>query len=378
MAWNAAAGRMEVFEADGSVQRWTSGAWTLVAPTDPGGDGNPTNLDSAAADPVGGGVLGCGTTCWRWNGTSWTATSIPSNAYGLVGMPGRGILGLSSVLAIYALSGVTWTQVANSIIPYNVGKPVHSPSLGGILAGHKASNPFDPDNVVSRWTGSSLAWDTSYVAATGSGRIAPLAADGGGRTFALHDAFSSWLLAGAGAPQVAPVEDVFPTDYPTDASASAWGTADQGVYAIDAAGNTWRLETEGTSRPGHLFRFSWPSSGGPDLRDCLGAGAACQVSRLDLFWLGVASGNRNTLATNALVQAFDGVRWLSLGTVASAGVAGQVSRTSSITDTNLIGRMASGPGHELDFSVLVNSGPLSAASLLRTDDVSLTVTYRLP
>jgi hypothetical protein len=99
---------------------------------------------------------------------------------------------------------------------------------------------------------------------------------------------------------------------------------------------------------------------------------------VDLAWGGVATGNRTTQTSSATLWLLDGLRWVPLAAGSSSGVAGTVSIAAATTDRNLIGRMAFGPASEVVAAVTVASGTLSANSLLRTENISLKVTYRLP
>jgi hypothetical protein len=258
--------------------------------------------------------------------------------------------------------------------PYFHGQPIHVPAWGGLVLRFPPSM-YSPDDYLWLWTGSGN-W-SSFFATPGYGHVVPLAPDGSNRTFATHDGTTTYRLGTAPLVAPAPAELTLATKTPTEVLTSAWSPADQAVVAA-ADTSFWRLETEGTSRPGHLFRFSWPASGGPDLAACLGTGAGCQVSRVALSWRGVATGDTSSQVTNATISFLDGLRWSQVASAGSSGVAGVASATATITDVNAIGRLAFGPGDELLASVIVASGTLTPRSLLRTDDVSLTVTYRLP
>jgi hypothetical protein len=377
MVWNASARRMEAIDATGAVYRFDGGAWGMVTPTDPQGDGNPGALTSATLDPSRGGAFACasGGSCWWWNGSSWALQAVPTTSMTLVGLPGVGILAVASGAQVWQLTGSTWTQVeTNGVSPYWAGNPVHSPALGGIVLPAKI-NPFGPDNILAVWSGSG-AWTRPFTAA-GYGLVRPLAADGSGRTFALHDSVTTYLAGASPIVQVASVENPFAIAFPTLTGVSAWSPDDRAVY-LAGGPSTYRLETEASSRPGHLLRFAYPSSGGPDLHTCMAGGAACPVSRVELGWSGVATGNRTNQGSSATLWLLDGPRWIPLASATSSTVAGHASATGVVTDPNLIGRMAFGPGSEIVAAVTVDSNTLSASSLLRTEDVSLKVTYRLP
>ena len=371
LVWNATAHRMELFDGAGAVYRWSQGTWVAQAPV--GGVAAPTTLSGACAYP-GGGAFACGAACYQWTGTAWSSNAAAVHP-NLVYHPGLGVLGMDGNARIWRLSGSTWTAVeTNGDTPYWNGDPEYSPALGGLVHGAR-SNPFSTDNNLYRWTGSGN-W-TIHFSAPGYGLVRPIAADGANRTFALHD-FQTTYAVNATAPpvQVAGIDNPYAVDFPT-AGVSAWSPDDQAVF-LASGSTTYRLETEGTSRPGHLFRFSWPASGGPDLRACLGAGTGCQITRVDLAWSGVATGDRNTQTSNATLQVLDGLRFTPVASGTSSGVAGVASLAAAITDRNLIGRLAFGPGAELVAATTVASGTLTAAAQLRTDSVTAKVTYRLP
>ena len=377
-AYNASYATMEVFGSAGQVYRWSAGAWTEVTPTDPEADGNPASLQTAAREPLSNTTFAyeAGVGLWRWNGVSWARVT-PSGgvtpSYGsFASYPGYGLVnvtnGTGATISLW--TGSQWAAwgASYSVGYRTCGPPSYSAALGSLVVPSK-SNPYGPDCILNLFAAGT--WSSSGVL-TGWGAINVLADDARGRTFGVHNATTTYQLAASPYVSVAQVDDPGGTGYPVSVTASAWDPSRPATLLL-SGGSTWYLEPEAASTPAHLFRAAYASAGGPPASSCLAG--TCSISSVRLGWTGVATSAENVAATQALLSIWDGTRFYPVTTV-SAAVGATATVSLDITNPILIGRMGNTAG-ELVTALKINASPLSTP-LLRTDDVSVTVTYRLP
>lgn len=372
-----ARGAFEAFDASADVFRWDAAAsvWQQVATG--AAVGNGSGLSGAAVDPATGLVVGyhsASQTTWTWDGSGWTTVTPAdtvrplSGSRGLTTVAGEGVCSLDG-----QAYGVTAWQTDRWVRRYTggggsasvVGAPAATP--GGFAF---AMQPYySPDTRIWEWVPGG-GFLTAYGGA-GLGIVVPIAADGAGRTFLLQR--SATLLLSGGAATDAHVEAPSGHGFPTSASASGWDPALASVVVL-SGGQTWHLETERLSRPGQLFRVAWPTGGGPG-GDCFLPGAACEVQEVEVAWRGLAAAEEGVTPAGADLAVWDGLAWVP---VASAGASPtfEAAAAAAVTDPAVLSRLL-GPGAELDLAIVLPAGTLPAP-LLRSDDVSLSVRYRLP
>lgn len=385
LAYDPAAGALEAFDATGGVRRCAGGTWSPIAPADPAAGASPVRLDAAAEDPGGGGVLAhepgspSGTT-WRWNGTGWARVvagdGLTATSAVLVRDPVRGLTYLDRTAdAAYLWSGAGWTLADSAALKvgnlFTSSVPAYSDTLGSTVAWLTYTYRSNQMNFVARYPGATPPIDVG----NGLGMHDPLAPDASGRSFLLTPSRVTETLAADLTRTPAAVDLPFGLPPAGAVQASIWDPVGLGV-AVAFPGEIWRLESEAASRPGHLFRAAYARSGGPDPTGCLVSPATCPIASVTFAWTGIATPQEGVAATSAAVSAWDGTRFVRLGTVtAPPGVAG--SGSYRIADPALIGLLGSAHSGEVTLAVEVLGGPLPAP-LVRTDDVSVQVAYRLP
>lgn len=368
--------KLERLDVNGGVRAWSGGAWLPVTVADPELDGNPAALSSVAWDATRGYALACGSSgCWAWNGASFRSLNATGATTPLVSYPGLGVVTWAFNAAVSTWDGAAFTSAGSgTMTPYgNNGN--YSTALGGLAMGAHW-DPYGADDRLYTWA-SGGTWQQLFNV-PGYGRLWPLPPDGFGRTFVLHGAGQLYQAVAGATPVLQPVRVDDPTGSgaPPDwtATGAAWNAADQALYVASGLG-TYRLQAESGARPGHLFRIAYPASGGPDTGGCLGLATSCDISRVDVTWAGIATAQEGVAGTSATLSAWDGVTWLTLGTV-TAGAGVQARSSVAVTSPNAIGRLGNNPAHELAVALRTN-GSSTQTPLLRSDEFSLKVTYRL-
>jgi hypothetical protein len=372
LVYSAARGRMEAFDASGAVYRWLNGAWSqLAVGTRPPGITGAGGLDATGTQSL---AFAADDGTWRWDGSTWTsltpATSLrPLTPLGMSYVPGTGAVSLDDGGVVFTWSTDRWNPSGTRVSPTCWGAPAAAGALPGVY--FACVVPFNPDHRLYQWT---AAGGTSLVfGAAGHGTIRPIAADGSNRTFVLQQ-YGALQLSGSSLVE-ASIDDPRGVGYPRGAIASAWDASQQSVVVLEGT-RTWNLESEGRSRPGHLFRVAWPTGGGAG-GDCFQRGGSCTVRSVTAAWAGALAAAEGSAGASATLSLWNDSQWYQVASATSLTAGAPTSATGAVTDPTLLARLAVGRPAEIDVAVVMSTASLPAP-LLRTDDVSVTVTYRLP
>lgn len=372
VAYSTTRGRMEAFDDSGTVYRWSSGTWWPISSAT-----HPPGVSAAAAlDASGSQALAYATDMgtWRWDGSNWTSLTPadgtrPSGNRGMAWVSGAGPVAVGNNGYIYEWSD-RWFRPAN-------GNGYSATAAGPAAMAGQAGVYFlykqllsNPDWYLAAWTPAG-GYQSVYSAA-GRGSIAPVAADASGRTFVLQR-YGTLLLSGSTLVP-AGVEDPRGVGFPIAVDASAWDPVQNAVVVLDGP-RTWWLETEPRSRPGQLFRVAWPAGTGAG-GDCFEPAGTCRVRSVDVTWRGSLAANEGASGSTATLSLWNQSRWIPVAS-ASGSAGAQASASAPVTDAALLRLLASGQQPEIDLAIVLPASGLTAP-LLRTDDLSLTVTYRLP